>query len=85
MSSKENNSKEKNPQTCMGLKDMIHPKPAYINCHVCGAEMEVWSDEDKATCSECGAEWKRPEKNASCLDYCEHADKCREIINSRRR
>jgi hypothetical protein len=34
---------EKNPETCPGLRDLIQPKPAYINCHVCGAELEIWS------------------------------------------
>ncbi len=84
MSSKENRPMEKNPKTCFGLKDMLQPKPSYIKCHVCGSELEIWSDEDKTTCTECGAEWKRPDKNASCLDYCEHADKCKGIIESKK-
>jgi hypothetical protein len=46
--------------------------------------VEIWSDEDVAECTECGAEWRRPDKNSSCLEYCEYADKCRGIINSRK-
>ena len=75
---------EKNPQTCPGLRDMLRPTVAYVKCHVCGGNVEIWSDENKGVCTECGAEWKRPDKNASCLEYCEYADKCRGIIESRR-
>jgi hypothetical protein len=75
---------EKNPQTCPGLRDLLQPKPAYIKCHVCGSDLEIWSDEDKTTCTSCGAEWKRPDKTAACLEYCEFADKCRGIIESRK-
>lgn len=75
---------EKNPETCPGLRDLLQPKPAYINCHVCGGELEIWSDEDKTTCPSCGAEWKRPDENAVCLQYCQFADKCRGIIESRK-
>jgi hypothetical protein len=80
-----NGKVEKNPQTCPGLRDLLQPKPAYINCHVCGAELEIWTDEDKTTCSQCGAEWKRPASNAACLEYCQFADKCRGIIEARKR
>ncbi|HTY74244.1 MAG TPA: hypothetical protein VMD05_01600 [Candidatus Nanoarchaeia archaeon] len=77
---------EKNPQTCPGLRDFLQPTPAYVKCHVCGgANVEIWSDEDKAKCPDCGAEWKRPDRNAACLEYCEFADKCRGIIESRKK
>jgi DNA-directed RNA polymerase subunit RPC12/RpoP len=76
---------QKNPDTCPGLRDFLQPKPAYIKCHVCGADLEIWSDEDKTTCSECGAEWKRPDKSSACLEYCQYADICRGIIESRRK
>jgi hypothetical protein len=46
--------------------------------------VEIWSDEDFGECIECGAEWKRPDDNASCLSYCEYADKCREIIEAKK-
>jgi predicted amidophosphoribosyltransferase len=76
---------QKNPATCPGLRDFLQPKPSYTNCHVCGAELEVWSDEDQTTCSSCGAEWKRPDENAACLSYCQYADKCRAIIAERKK
>ncbi len=85
MTSLSSNPTEKNPQTCPGLRDLLQPKPAYINCHVCGSELEIWTDEDKTTCPSCGTEWKRPDENAVCLQYCEYADKCRGIIAERKK
>jgi hypothetical protein len=58
---------------------------SYVKCHSCGGDVEIWSDEEKGVCLVCGAEWARPDKEASCLDYCEYANKCREIINSKKR
>ncbi len=75
----------KNPQTCPGLRDFLRPTPSYVKCHICASDMEIWSDEDSTTCDNCGAEWKKPDENASCLDYCEYASKCREIINARKK
>jgi hypothetical protein len=74
----------KNPDTCPGLKEFLRPTMAYVKCHVCGGNVEIWSDEDVGVCDSCGAEWRRPDKNASCLDYCEFADKCRAIIDARK-
>lgn len=85
MSNKEGKPFEKNPQTCPGLRDLLQPNLAYVKCHVCGGNVEIWSDEDTAVCDECGAEWKRPDKSAACLEYCEYADTCRGIIESRKR
>jgi len=80
-----NENPANNPQTCPGLRDLLQPKPAYVKCHVCGgSNVEIWSDEDKTTCPDCGAEWQRPDENASCLTYCEFADKCRGIIASKK-
>ncbi|MCW4005811.1 MAG: hypothetical protein NWF04_04340 [Candidatus Bathyarchaeota archaeon] len=75
----------KNPKTCPGLREFLQPTVAYIQCHVCGSELEIWSDEDETTCSECGAQWKRPSKNAACLEYCQYAEQCRGIIEARKK
>lgn len=85
MSSKDDKPLEKNPQTCPGLRDFLQPKPAYVKCHVCGSDVEIWSDEDKTNCADCGAEWKRPDENAACLTYCQYADTCRGIIEARKK
>ena len=85
MKSTSNNDKQvKNPQTCPGIRDLLRPTISYVKCHVCGGNVEIWSDEDKGVCNDCGAEWQRPDQNASCLAYCEFADKCREIVQSRK-
>ena len=76
--------KVKNPETCPGLREYLRPTLSYVKCHVCGGNVELWSDEDVGTCIECNAEWRRPDKNNSCLDYCEYAEKCRSIINSKK-
>jgi len=52
----------------------------YVKCHECGGDVEIWSDEDSGFCMDCNAEWTKPDKEVSCLDYCEYADACREII-----
>ena len=74
----------KNPQSCPGLRDFLRPTPSYVKCHICESDVEIWSDEDSTECDSCGAEWKKPDQNASCLNYCEYASKCREIINARK-
>jgi len=57
----------------------------YEACTVCGGKVEIWSDEDKGVCLDCGAGWERTDREVSCLEYCEYADKCRGIIMSKRR
>lgn len=54
----------------------------YVKCHICGGDVEIWSDEDTGVCLECGGEWHRLDEDASCLEYCEYADKCREVIRA---
>lgn len=77
--------KPTNTQTCPGIKDFVRPTMKYVKCHGCGGDVEIWSDEDTGICLDCGVEWVRPVKEASCLDYCDYADQCREIINSSKR
>ena len=73
-----------NPLTCPGIKDFIRPTMKYVKCHNCSGDVEIWSDEDTGLCLDCGVEWVKPEKEASCLDYCEYAEQCKEIIDSKR-
>ncbi len=75
----------KNPQTCPGLRDFLRPTLKLVACHTCGGDVEIWSDEDTGICEKCGAEWHEPDEHSSCLQYCEFADKCREIIKERKR
>lgn len=70
--------------TCPGIKKFIRPSPEYFPCPTCGGNVEIWSDEDVGVCDVCGAEHGRAEKEPSCLDWCEYADKCREIIEGKK-
>lgn len=72
-----------NALACPGIKDLLRPTMSYVKCNSCGGSVEIWSDEDEGICLECGATWKKPEENASCLSYCEYADKCRELIKTK--
>jgi len=78
------NHKVKNPATCPGLREFLRPTLSYVKCHICGGNVELWSDEDIGVCTKCNAEWRRPDKNNACLDYCEYADQCRSIIDLRK-
>src|SRR4030067_416459 len=44
-------------------------------CPGCGAEVESWTDELKATCRKCGNKVYRAQQ-ASCIDWCPHAKEC---------
>ena len=75
---------EKNVESCPGIKDFLRPKPEFIQCPNCAGSVEIWSDEESAICEICEKEVKRPEKEASCLEWCEFADKCKAIIASKK-
>ncbi len=75
-------SKPTSPETCPGIKSLIRPTLSYTKCGSCGGDVEIWSDEDTGVCLKCGKIWPRPDSNASCLEYCDYADKCREIIKA---
>jgi predicted RNA-binding Zn-ribbon protein involved in translation (DUF1610 family) len=72
-------------KTCPGIKKFVRPVPAYFPCPNCGGNVEIWSDEDTGICDSCNKEVSRPTKEQSCLDWCEYADKCREIIKRMKR
>jgi hypothetical protein len=57
----------------------------YVKCHNCSGDVEIWSDEIAGVCLDCGSEWKKPDEDASCLDYCEYSDKCQELISASRK
>jgi len=65
-------------RTCPGLEAFLRPKPEYVACPNCGSDVEIWSDENETECLNCGSKVSR--NLPSCLDWCEFADKCRQII-----
>ncbi len=62
-------------KSCPGSRTIREPRPEYINCPDCGREVEIWTDELKATCPGCGNKVFRAQQ-ASCIDWCPHARKC---------
>ncbi len=62
-------------KSCPGSRTIREPRPEYINCPDCGREVEIWTDELKATCPGCGNKVFR-EQQASCIDWCPHAKEC---------
>ena len=60
---------------CPGAKQLRQPRPEILECPSCGAEVEIWSDEIKATCSNCKKTIFR-EGNMSCLDWCKYGKEC---------
>ncbi len=67
---------------CPGINRFVRPVPEYFKCPNCGAIVEIWSDEETGICDTCHKEVSKFVKEQSCLDYCEYADKCREIIEN---
>jgi len=74
-----------NFETCPGVRKFVRPVPEFFPCPDCSGEVEIWSDEDVGMCNTCNKRFGRSEKEQSCLDWCEYAEKCREIIKSKKR
>ncbi len=60
---------------CPGSRSIREPRPESINCPDCGREVEIWTDELKATCLGCGNKVFRAQQ-ASCIDWCPRAKEC---------
>jgi DNA-directed RNA polymerase subunit RPC12/RpoP len=61
--------------SCPGSSEIKRPKPEYLPCPKCGAEVEIWTDEAQAECEECGTSVRKDRSNL-CISWCEHAEKC---------
>jgi hypothetical protein len=62
-------------QFCPGAKFLRQPKPEIFECPSCGEEVEIWTDEIRGTCSNCGRVMFR-EGAMSCLEWCKFAQDC---------
>jgi hemerythrin-like domain-containing protein/DNA-directed RNA polymerase subunit RPC12/RpoP len=62
-------------KSCPGSRTIREPRPEYMNCPKCGKEVEIWTDELKATCRNCGTKVLRAQQ-ASCIEWCPHAKEC---------
>ena len=60
---------------CPGSQTVKQPVPEYIEGPFCKGEGEIWSDEAKATCTNCHNTVPR-EMKAGCWEWCKFAEKC---------
>ena len=75
---------EKNPASCPGISQFMRPTPSYFKCPKCFEDVEIWSDEEEAPCPKCGTMVSKG-RLQTCLDWCEFADKCKELIDSKKK
>ncbi|TFG58807.1 MAG: hypothetical protein E4H36_14970 [Spirochaetales bacterium] len=47
-----------------------------VACHICGSEVELWKDEGRRKCRNCGAEGRNPRVESGCAAWCAFADDC---------
>ena len=62
-------------KSCPGSRAIREPRPENTTCPNCGKEVEIWTDELKATCRNCGTKVLRAQQ-ASCIEWCPHAKEC---------
>jgi DNA-directed RNA polymerase subunit RPC12/RpoP len=60
---------------CPGALIFKDARPDYIDCPQCGEEVEIWSDEPLARCTNCNF-WVSQQRGASCIDWCKAAVEC---------
>lgn len=60
---------------CPGSKALRSPKPESVACPSCGTEVEIWTDELRATCKSCNRTVLR-EGGMSCLEWCKMGKEC---------
>jgi len=59
---------------CPGSLKSSLARPLERRCPKCGAMVEIWSDEERATCT-CGGVVFR-DKTPTCVEWCAAAQKC---------
>jgi predicted RNA-binding Zn-ribbon protein involved in translation (DUF1610 family) len=62
-------------QFCPGAKILRQPQPEMFDCPSCGEEVEIWTDEIRGVCSNCGRAVFR-DGYMSCLEWCKFAQEC---------
>jgi len=61
--------------SCPGARSIKELVPSDVRCCACGTEVEIWSDEFRVRCPECG-EWVMGAQGPTCLDWCAMAQEC---------
>jgi len=59
---------------CPGSLKSSLAEPLERPCPKCGATIEIWSDEERATCKCGGVVFK--DKTPTCVEWCAAAEKC---------
>ncbi len=59
---------------CPGAADLKRPTIKYKTCPKCGEEIELFSDDVKMDCEECG--FTVYNDALSCVEWCEYAKEC---------
>ena len=62
-------------QFCPGSKLLRQPTPEIFACPSCGEEVEIWTDEFKASCPNCH-HTVFSDTTMSCLDWCKYGKEC---------
>jgi HD superfamily phosphohydrolase YqeK/predicted RNA-binding Zn-ribbon protein involved in translation (DUF1610 family) len=62
-------------QFCPGAGLLRQPKPDLFHCPHCGSEVEIWTDEFKRPCPDCGRSVFR-DANLGCIEWCAYAEEC---------
>ncbi len=62
-------------QFCPGSKLLRQPTPEIFDCPSCGEEVEIWTDEFKASCPGCHRT-VFSDTTMSCLDWCKYGKEC---------
>lgn len=60
---------------CPGSMGLKQPTPEEITCAGCGRVLEIWSDEVKVRCRDCGTVTTR-DLPPSCVEWCPAALEC---------
>ena len=60
---------------CPGSSFLVQPKPEEICCPNCGNNLEIWSDEMRSICDQCGRTAMR-KTAVSCVEWCKMAKEC---------
>ena len=59
---------------CPGAANLRTPTLDIKNCPKCGAEVELFSTDKKASCGQCG--FTLYTEIGSCIQWCQYAKKC---------
>jgi hypothetical protein len=62
-------------QFCPGAKVLRQPQPEMFDCPSCGEEVEIWTDEIRGVCHNCGRVVFR-DGYMSCLEWCKYGQDC---------